>query len=408
MRLAPVAVALLSLTGVAVGARRARADDLPLVHPIYAQLPDLPENEITRRAFAAAAARYKLSPLEIVDIPAPMPPAAPATLKASIGKTLKLAFDEALPELDADATEVAATGGAGLSSAELSDLYLYRAMARARADWKAPAASADADHDAARVRAFDDYVRAAALAPTRALNPRELPPQVIADFARAAEELRKRPRATVVVTGDADAEVSLDGAPATPVSGGVTFHDVSYGEHVLHVDELGRAPWGTSLTVAAPTMNEQIPPRAALSLDDAVAAAHARRMGTRFALVAERKPGPRAEVELRLVDLDGKKRDAALVSTTNDERGAIDAAVMRLDEQARRIVELEVAAGTPPPVASPAPPPDATPLVLLPAPPAKATLQSDPAAWARDHWPLLTAAGVVVVSALVLTIAANH
>src|SRR5204863_3431884 len=102
--------------------------ETPLVHPIYAQLPDLAENEVTRKAFAAAATRYKLQPLEVIDIPAPAPFKTPATLRVTIAKVVKLSFDEALPELDADAAEVAETGGAGLSPAELSDLYLYRAM----------------------------------------------------------------------------------------------------------------------------------------------------------------------------------------------------------------------------------------------------------------------------------------
>src|SRR4051794_17889924 len=140
-------VASVVIVGAAaqVGGARALAADgqieRPLVHPIYAQLPDLAENEITKRSFAAASQRYKLQPLEVIDIPAVPPPrTTPAALNATIAKTLKLAFEEALPELEADVAEVVATGGAGLSPAELSDLFLYRAMATARADWKSPVA----------------------------------------------------------------------------------------------------------------------------------------------------------------------------------------------------------------------------------------------------------------------------
>jgi hypothetical protein len=383
--------------------------DRPLVHPIYAQLPDLAENEVTRRTFAAAATRYKLQPLEVIDIPAPAPPKAPSTLRATIVKVAaKLAFDEALPELDADAKEVAETGGAGLTTIDLADLFLYRAMATARADWKATAAPEAATLNAARARAFDDYVRAATLAPDRKLNARELPPQVVADFGRAVAEARKLPRATLVVSGDADAQVSLDGAPATAVGGGVTFRDVAYGEHVISIDELGRAPWGTRLVLTTAKVEQVIPARPALGLDDAVAADHARRMGARFALVAERKPGPGARVELRLVDLKGTKRDAALISTTGDEHGTIDASVMRLDEEARRIVQLELGAGTtPPPVDLGAAPPGSPAPVLMAPPRHQATFQEDPAAWARDRWPLLTAMGVLVGSAIALSIAAH-
>jgi hypothetical protein len=40
--------------------------------------------------------------------------------------------------------------------------------------------------------------------------------------------------------------------------------------------------------------------------------------------------------------------------------------------------------------------------VLLSEPRPKARFSDDPAAWARDHWPLLTAAGTLVLSAIIL------
>jgi hypothetical protein len=45
--------------------------------------------------------------------------------------------------------------------------------------------------------------------------------------------------------------------------------------------------------------------------------------------------------------------------------------------------------------------------VLVGQPPPKATLGDDPAAWARDHWPLLTAVGVVVVTSILLGVAVS-
>ena len=41
--------------------------------------------------------------------------------------------------------EIATTGGAGLTAAELGDLYLFRAMSRARADWNAQPSAAPTD-----------------------------------------------------------------------------------------------------------------------------------------------------------------------------------------------------------------------------------------------------------------------
>jgi hypothetical protein len=389
--------------------RALAADDaaLPLVHPIYAQLPDLSENEVTKHAFATAAARYKLGPLEVIDVPGVSPPRAPAALKEAVAKAIKIAFDQALPALEAVATEVEATGGAGLSTAELSDLYLYRAMATARADWNAPAAPETDAANPGRARAFADYTRAAVLAPTRALNPRELPPQVVADFGRAVEAARKLPRGTLLVRGDAEAGVRLDGAEPTPVAGGITFTDVTKGEHLIAVEELGRLPWGTQIELTGDSLVQTIPNRASFSLSDATAAEHARRMGARFALVAERKPGAGARVELRLIDLTGAKRDGAFISTSGDEKGSLDAAVMRLDEQARKLRQLELASGTAPELA-PRPAATGAPAPVLLAPAAKPTFRDSPGLWARDHWPLLTAVGVLLGAGIVLGVTAGN
>src|SRR3954471_3262053 len=223
--------------------RAARAEDpLPLVHPLYVHLPDAPDEDALRRSFTAAAARYKLHPVEVVDVPAPPPPRAPDLLRSGIIDTQKIAFGEALHDLDAAAAEVATTGGAGLSTDELADLYLNRAIATAHADWNA---TADAPPTEARTRAYADYLRAATIVPARTLNTRETPPQAMADFARAVAEIRQRPRGSLTVAGSADALVSLDGGPAMPVAGGLVLRDLVAGEHLLRVEELGHAGWGT-------------------------------------------------------------------------------------------------------------------------------------------------------------------
>jgi hypothetical protein len=85
------------------------------------------------------------------------------------------------------------------------------------------------------------------------------------------------------------------------------------------------------------------------------------------------------------------------------EPGAVDAAAMRLDEEARRIEKLGLAPATnleaPPPLASGAP----SPVVLTAVPPpAHPTLRDNPGAWARQHWPLVTAVGALVGASLIL------
>jgi hypothetical protein len=393
--------AVLTAFGLAGGAR---ADDqIPIVHPIYVHLPDAPEEDALRRSLTAAATRYKLHPVEVVDIPPPPAPRAPELLKTGVASTQKIAFADALRDLDAAAAEVAATGGNGLSTEQLADLYLNRAIATAQADWNATAA---APPTAARTRAYADYVRAATLAPGRALNAREIPPQAVADFGRAVADVRQRPRGTLTVTGSADALVSLDGAAPIPVAGGVTFRDVVNGEHLIRVEEIGYAGWGAVVTLNQPAQEVAIPARTALGLDAATAAAHARRMGARFALVLEPKGGPRAAVALRLIDASGQERDAVVV-TPGNEAGTIDSAVMRLDETARRLAHAGAPSG-----ASVAQPGSelAPPVLVGQPPPPRARLFDDPGAWARDHWPLLTAVGVVVVSSIILgaAVSADH
>src|SRR5262252_6935383 len=53
--------------------RPARADEPPLVHPIWSQLPDAPDPGVVRRQFTDATALYHLGPVEVIDVPAPPP-----------------------------------------------------------------------------------------------------------------------------------------------------------------------------------------------------------------------------------------------------------------------------------------------------------------------------------------------
>lgn len=396
---------LIAAAATAGAASRALAqgnEAVPLVHPLYVHLPDAPEDDALRRAFTSAATRYGLRPVEVVDVPAPPAPRAPELIKSGVLDVQKIAFGEGLHDLDAAAAEAATTGGAGLSADDLSDLYLNRAIATAHADWNA---TADAPPNEARTRAYADYLRAATLTPARVLNPREIPPQALADFARAVAEIQQRPRGTLSVSGSADAQVALDGGAPMPVAGGVVLRDLVYGEHLIHVEELGHAGWGAVVSINQPMQDLVIPARPVLGLDGATAAMHARRMGARFALVLEPKGGAHAPVGIRLIDTTGTERDAALIPPTR-EPGMIDSSVMRLDETARRIAQTDGQTAAPPP---PTPTDTGTmaPPVLIGPPAQKARFSEDPTAWARDHWPLLAAVGVVLTSTFVLSLAVS-
>jgi hypothetical protein len=401
MTWAALAVACLLGAAAPASAAESALEDAPsVVHPIYAHMPDATQNDTALRELTAAAGHYRLRMVEVVDIEAPPPPKTAAELKAGIQLVQKLAFADALKQLDAAATDADNSGGAGLSVAEMADVYFYRAMAIAKADWK-PERSVDA---ATRARAFEDYVRAAAINPDRTMEPRDLPPQVLEDWQAAVAEMRRRPKGTLIVRGPAQADITVDGKrPASTESTGATFPDLSYGEHLVQVNQVGHAPWGSRALVNLPSADLIVPPLPALTFDDGTAAAHARRMGAKFALLAELKLGDGPpQIEMRLIDITGIRHDAGRAPLTG-EVGAIDATVMRLDEEARRIDQLGLApsnsaVATPLPTA---PPPPTTPVAVV-GPTPRATLRDDPAAWARDHWPLVTAVGVMAAATLVL------
>src|SRR5881394_3031766 len=95
----PLALAACALTAAASLASAAE-QPIPLVHPIYAQLPDAAENDAMRREFTLAAAHYRLQPVEVIDVPGPPPSRAADEIKAGAARALKLAWADALKELD--------------------------------------------------------------------------------------------------------------------------------------------------------------------------------------------------------------------------------------------------------------------------------------------------------------------
>src|SRR5260221_13822656 len=102
-------VLMASLTATMARRAAAASGDVPLVHPIYAKLPDLAEDDFTRRAFTAATARYKLAPLEIIQVPAAPAPTRPAIVKSGVANRPKLAFNEAPPGVDPAPPEIDTT-----------------------------------------------------------------------------------------------------------------------------------------------------------------------------------------------------------------------------------------------------------------------------------------------------------
>ena len=271
-----------------------------------------------RSALDHAARAAGLAPVETVELAPALAPRAHAQLEEGTRALAELRFDDAVRALSAGIAELALTGGASLDAAQMDDLFLLRGVAELKLD------------EARRAAAWDDFVRAALLAPERILDAGRFAPAVVATWTRAVAEAQRRPRGVLVVRAGPGARVSIDGRPF--VSAPAVVPGASYGQHYARVEEVGRAPWATVAVLAAPTLEIEVPPRASWSLDDGSAAERARRAGVDFALVAAPEAGSGAGPLLKLALIrasDGARQDEALVPV--DPSGeAVDKAVARL------------------------------------------------------------------------------
>lgn len=252
-----------------------------------------------------AAARAGLGEIHPADVTSAAIPRAPAWLATAQQELAGLSFAAALSALDAAVAEVALTGGAGLDTRSLDDLFLLRAVAGFRLG------------EATRVRAWDDFIRAATLAPERVLDAGRFAPAVVEAWERASSEVRRRPQGALAVRAAASTRVIVDGRAA--VAAPATISGLPLGEHYLRVEEAGHVPWGTLVVVAAPFAEVSIPERALVTLDDRAAAALGQRAGAPFVmLVAPTSPigaSSLADVRVELTLLravDASRRDSVV------------------------------------------------------------------------------------------------
>ncbi|MDX2023133.1 MAG: PEGA domain-containing protein [Deltaproteobacteria bacterium] len=385
-------VALVCVVGGAAEAQVAASP--PAAHPLYVAIDDAAADAAAKLAFATAATKLGLGPVETVDLPPEPAPKAGKTLAAAVARFKELAFDEVRSLLLPAVEEAMATGANGLSQEELCNLHLYLAMAYERADW----------HDlpeggppAPPPEAWQAYLQAAALCPQRQLYQRTFPPVAVARHAAAVAENKRRGEGTLVINAASDALISVDGRPvaAAPVSLSLPF-----GQHYIRVERPGRRPWANVVPLSLSRVQVDVPDQIFKTFADADAADHARRMSAAFALVAELKPGAQPAIELRLVEvITGKRIDSTRVALTG-EVGGVFAAVMRMDEQARRR-DLLAQQG--------ALQEDSGGLIITSAPTKAAgppeNPTQDPGGWAKKRWPVLVAVGSVITTALVLGLA---
>jgi hypothetical protein len=303
------ALLLLALPAATLGA--------PAVQPVFVRVPGVAEGAAAQTAFAAHSQRLIGGrPPIAVDLAAPPPPRASAALATAAAFMGELRWPDALRELETAAHDAVVTGAAGLSPAELSDIYLFRAIVRQKLQ---PAETA---------RIWEDYVRAATYTPERVLDPGRVSPTAVETWSRAVAAVQARASATLIVRAPADATIAIDGR--TPVRSPALVPGLRPGEHLVRVEEPGRWPWAVQVPISSASVEMDVPVRPELSLDDGSAADLAAKHQARFALVAEPRPGRgQPLLVLRLVDTATRLRRAAAVVLLPADR-ELGAAIERL------------------------------------------------------------------------------
>jgi hypothetical protein len=194
------------------------------------------------------------------------------------------------------------TGAPGLTSALLSDLFLYRGLIRVQREDP--------------TGAWEELVISTVVDPTRVLDPARFPPKVIEQVARARAEVLARPRSTLAIEAPVGCTIWLDGRISelrTPQL---------VGPHWVRAECKDHAPWGARVDVTdggtkiAARVVPLVPP------SEADVLIQARTAGARAVIVAEVHGGIGS---VRLIGIDGRERDRRTVAIAGDLTPLADA-----------------------------------------------------------------------------------
>ena len=248
----------------------------------------------------AAARKAGAAPIDRSP-PAATPPDTARLIHLGIQAYDALRLEDAMAALDRARDAVDKTGAAGITTAQLSDLFLYRALVRTQQE----------DTNGA----WDELVMAATIEPARVLDPARFPPRVLADWERARTTLADRPHAQLAVDAPAGCTVEVDGGePVTAVTIG--------GPHWVRATCPDRAPWGQRVVVVAPGTTLVASPAVLSPPSDADVLIQARSAGARAIVVAEAHGGTGTA---RLIGIDGHEQDRRTVVLRGDLAPLADA-----------------------------------------------------------------------------------
>jgi hypothetical protein len=219
----------------------------------------------------------------------------------------RLEFDEAWQLLETARSDVDRSGAAGLTQAQLSDLFLYRGLIKTQ----------QGDSNSA----WEELVVANTVDPTRRLDPGRFAPAIRAEFERAQATVKAKGTAKLKVAAPDGCRVFVDAANAPgPV-------EVIVGRHWVHVTCVDRRPRGEKLELVGGDVTLPIEPVLISPPTDTDLLVQARASGARAFVFAEVRGNV---ATARLVGLDGRERDRKTVTITSDLAPLADAVAQLL------------------------------------------------------------------------------
>lgn len=194
-----------------------------------------------------------------LSVAPPPPPTAPAELGRAVAAYQEFDYGRAMQHLTAAFAEIQSLGVRSVSNAELCDLFIYRALVR----------NAQGDSSAA----WDDFVQAALIDPTRHLDAVRFSPSVAASFERARTAVVQGPAHALSVQASGDCTLVIDGderSLRTPVS-------LRAGRHYLQLACSGFKEYSDSLLLDSDVnVRPELEKRMSLSSQEAIAFANER------------------------------------------------------------------------------------------------------------------------------------
>lgn len=246
-----------------------------------------PIEEVARRAGAAVVDR------------SPVADGVPDTarlLQRGIEAYDALRLDDAWETLDEARALVDRTGAAGLTQAQLADLFLYRGLVKIQ----------QGDLTAY----WDELVTSVTIDPVRVLDPARFPPRVASELERVRQALQDRKRATLAVDVPPGCTTAIDGASASAVASAQPL----VGSHWVYVACADRAPWGIRVELTGDQLAVARNAPLAPPTDDELLI-QARTVGARAFVAVEVRSGVGTA---RLVGADGRERDRRSVAIIGD------------------------------------------------------------------------------------------